>query len=125
MDIEDLPEEIREMVEGLKDGAATIECYVKDALEIAEDTEDFKERVSCEMASLIAEAQEVMNTLGNKPETKNIIIRIDGGVINEINNIPLGLTCEVRDYDVEGADDERITVVDGEEGVVSLWKGGD
>jgi hypothetical protein len=31
-----------------------------------------------------------------------IIVKIHGGQVTEVANIPLGVTVEVRDYDVEG-----------------------
>jgi hypothetical protein len=33
-----------------------------------------------------------------------IIVKIKGGVVAEVDNIPEGVTVEVRDYDVEGSE---------------------
>jgi len=33
-----------------------------------------------------------------------IIVKIMGGVVAEVANIPEGVTVEVRDYDVEGSE---------------------
>ena len=82
MKIEDLPEEMREMVEGLKHGSATIENDVKDALEIASDLEDFRERVSCEIDSLISEAQEVRDIVGK--EKVHVVIHLFQGILHEV-----------------------------------------
>ena len=101
MKIEDLPEELRGLVEELKEGSSTIQCCVDDALGAAEDLEDFNESVSCEMLALIAEAQEVMNTLGkevddSKPE---IIIVIQGGGIQTIATAGESKNVTVIDLD--------------------------
>ncbi len=82
MKIVDLPEEMREMVEGLKHGSATIENDVRDALEIASDLEDFRERVSCEIDSLISEAQEVRGIIGK--EKVHVVIHLFQGILHEV-----------------------------------------
>lgn len=64
MKIEELPEELREVVDSLKHGSATIECDVKDALDNADNLEDFKERVTTAMNNLISEAGYIKTTLG-------------------------------------------------------------
>lgn len=82
MEIEDLPEDLREMVEGLRHGSNTIECDVKDALEIASDVDDFKARVCCEIDSLIGEAQEVKNIVCN--EKVHVVVYLFEGILEEV-----------------------------------------
>uniref|UniRef100_A0A6M3JGI9 Uncharacterized protein n=1 Tax=viral metagenome TaxID=1070528 RepID=A0A6M3JGI9_9ZZZZ len=82
MEIEDLPEDLREMVEGLRHGSNTIECDVKDALKIASDVDDFRERVCCEIDSLIGEAQEVKNTVCK--EKVHVVIHLFEGILEEV-----------------------------------------
>lgn len=54
-----------------------------------------------------------------------IIIHIEGGVIQYIGGIPDGVTVEVRDYDIDGVDPDRLTpTVDGE-AIVSTWSNAD
>lgn len=45
----------------------------------------------------------------------NIVITVEGGVIQSIENIPPGVRVVVRDYDVDGA--ERAGLVEDENGV--------
>lgn len=82
MKIEELPEDLREMVEGLKHGSNTIECDVKDALEIASDVDDFRARVCCEINSLIGEAQEVKNIVSK--EKVHVVIFLFEGILEEV-----------------------------------------
>lgn len=82
MEIEDLPEELREMVEGLRHGSNTIECDVKDALEIASDVDDFRARVCCEIDSLIGEAQEVKNMVSK--DNVHVVIYLFEGILEEV-----------------------------------------
>lgn len=79
MKIEDLPEELREMVEALKHGSNTIECDVNDALESAENLDDFKARVSNAMNDLIGEAQVIKDVLSKEPVY--VVIHLHRGVI--------------------------------------------
>lgn len=82
MEIEELPEDLRELVESLKHGSATIECDVKDALEIASDVDDFRARVSCEIDSLISEAQMVKDIIGK--EKVHVVIHLFQGILHEV-----------------------------------------
>lgn len=82
MKIEDLPEELREMVEALKHGSNTIECDVNDALEISSDVDDFRARVCCEIDSLIGEAQDVKNTVCK--ENVHVVIHLFQGILEEV-----------------------------------------
>lgn len=60
-----------------------------------------------------------------------IIVTVDGGVIQDISYIPKGVTVKVIDYDVEGGDPENFTRIpqtddkgriDGwEDAYVSVW----
>jgi hypothetical protein len=38
-------------------------------------------------------------------EKHRIIITVEGGIIQDIRNIPPGIVIEVRDYDCEGIDE--------------------
>lgn len=42
------------------------------------------------------------------PPPHDIIVVLDGGLVDDVHNLPTGVRVLVRDYDVEGADDERI-----------------
>jgi hypothetical protein len=68
MELEELPEAMQEAFKSLRFNSASIEYDVKDALEEAENLEDFQERVSDAMDSLIAEAQGVKVVLCGKDE---------------------------------------------------------
>ena len=82
MKIEELPEHLREMVEALRHGSNTIECDVKDALEIASDVEDFRERAKCELDSLIGEAQEVKDII--RKEKVHVVVYLFQGILEEV-----------------------------------------
>lgn len=68
MELEELPEAMQEAFKSLRFNSASIEYDVKDALEEAENLEDFQERVSDAMDSLIAEAQGVKAVLCDRDE---------------------------------------------------------
>ncbi len=56
-----------------------------------------------------------------------ITVVVEGGVIQDILDIPAGAQVVVRDYDVEGIDADEAeleTDDDGNEHVRSVWKGG-
>lgn len=82
MEIEDLPEDLREMVEGLRHGSNTIECDVKDALENAENLDDFKENVSNAMHDLVGEIKGIMETLGK--QRVHVVIYLFEGILEEV-----------------------------------------
>jgi hypothetical protein len=63
MKIEDLPEDLREIVEGLRHGSLTIQCDIDDALENAENLQDFKERASGAMDDLMNEAGAIKKSI--------------------------------------------------------------
>lgn len=52
---------------------------------------------------------------------KTIIISVEGGVIQNIGNIPDGVAVEVRDYDIDGVDPDRLSITPDGEAVVSVW----
>lgn len=82
MEIEELPEDLREMVEALKHGSTTIESDVNDALEIASDVDDFRERVECELDSLIGEAQEVKDII--RKQKVHVVVYLFQGILEEV-----------------------------------------
>jgi len=59
MDFEDLPEDLKDKYLMLKHGSATIQADVEDALEEAENIEDFREKVRDKMKALIYECKDV------------------------------------------------------------------
>lgn len=69
-------------VEALKHGSATIQCDVNDALESAENLDDFKARVSNAMNDLMGEAQEIKDTLGK--ETVHVVIHLFEGILEKV-----------------------------------------
>ena len=53
---------------------------------------------------------------------ERIVIVMEGGVIQDIVNIPPGVEIEVRDFDIEGTIEEELEETpDGEQYVQSLW----
>jgi hypothetical protein len=53
--------------------------------------------------------------------TDPIVIVMDGGLIQEIANIPPGVVIEVRDFDVEGTTDETHITAEGDEYTATIW----
>jgi len=62
---------------------------------------------------------------------KPIRIYVKGGLIQDIENIPKGITIEVMDFDTEGADEESTTLLTdiggdssyGDECFLSIYNG--
>lgn len=53
--------------------------------------------------------------------TNEITVYVNGGVIQEITGIPEDVTVKVVDRDIDGSDEEDLTLVDGEMAYVSHW----
>ncbi len=68
MDIEGLPEDMKDGYYALKHGAYTIECEVTDALDQANDLSAFKEAVRNKMQDLISEAQGIFAAFCDEPK---------------------------------------------------------
>lgn len=55
-------------------------------------------------------------------EKKKIVIIVEGGLIQEINNVPVDVVVEVHDYDTDGSEPEREeTDKDGNNYLKSEW----
>ena len=54
---------------------------------------------------------------------KQIIITVEGGVIQDIQHIPRGTQVKVLDFDTDGAEEDDLTIVNakGEKAYVSYW----
>lgn len=65
MDYNNLPEELKDFIHGLKYGSHTIECDVRDALARAENLDEFKMLVLSHMNELISEAKVVIEVTKN------------------------------------------------------------
>lgn len=82
MKIEELPEDLREMVEALKHGSVTIQVDVIDALENAENLDEFKANVSNAMLDIQGEAQGVIDLMGK--ETVHVVIHLFEGILEKV-----------------------------------------
>ncbi len=59
----------------------------------------------------------------NAENKKSIVITMDGGLIQEIEGIPQDVVIVVRDYDVEGVDEDDLTKDEnGNECFESIWE---
>lgn len=57
-------------------------------------------------------------------EKNTIYIKVIGGLISDIDNIPEGITIKILDYDIQGAEEDRLTKdEEGEDCVESIWEG--
>lgn len=55
---------------------------------------------------------------------KPIRVYVRGGVVQDIENIPKGITIEVIDYDTDGADEGRTTKLEnGDECFLAIYEG--
>ena len=52
-----------------------------------------------------------------------IIITVQGGVVQSVENIPAGIVVEVRDFDTEGCDSTDLEEFDGALAVVTRHRG--
>ena len=52
---------------------------------------------------------------------KQIIIKVEGGLIVDVSSIPSGVVVKVADFDIDGCPDEKMDTVDGELARVSYW----
>lgn len=52
-----------------------------------------------------------------------ITVIVEGGIVQKIKNIPKGCIIRVQDLDVEGRDEDELTVnEDGDECIQSDWE---
>jgi len=58
-----------------------------------------------------------------KSKKREIFVILEGGLVQEIVNLPPNINVTVLDYDTEGADKEdlQISPVDGELCVINKW----
>ena len=54
-------------------------------------------------------------------EAEQIQVTVEGGVIQHIGNIPEGIEVLVRDFDVDGTED-NLTLVEEEQCLESVWR---
>lgn len=58
-------------------------------------------------------------------EKATIIIEVEGGVVQDVKNVPPGIVVEVRDFDCdeEASEDNEVEILDGEECWVDHYTG--
>jgi hypothetical protein len=57
-----------------------------------------------------------------KPITKTITITMEGGIIQHIAGIPLGVRVKILDFDTDGVEAKKLTLLpNGQKAVVSIW----
>jgi hypothetical protein len=65
---------------------------------------------------------EEFNAETDRLNTIHVYVR--GGVIQDIDNIPEGVTVKVFDYDIDGADDDRLSKDEnGKDCHLGIWEG--
>ena len=60
---DDLPRELKEIFADIKHNSTTIKCELDDALEEADNTEDFKEIFRDKLLKIINEARDAVNLI--------------------------------------------------------------
>jgi len=56
-------------------------------------------------------------------EMKNVLVIVRGGVVQDVV-CPDGVTVVVRDFDVEGVEDEAVTTEEDERFIEAIWSAG-
>jgi len=120
MNLEDLPEELKERIDDLQYGPASIEAEVQDALATAENIEDFREIVRDKMKTLIEECKGISDTFYDvtpKPPIK-VVVNMFGGCIESVScERPIDVIFV--DPETEMVDDDAIQKIDGEDKFIS------
>jgi hypothetical protein len=75
-----------------------------------------------DLAALAQEFLRIKQDLVAKMRAKHTItVVLEGGIVQEVKNIPPGINIQVIDYDVEGADEVQVSPLDGEACVISQY----
>lgn len=112
--------EIKAIIDGMKYYSMSVEAYVLQALDEAENEEDFIGDAKGFLNELCNEIKEVTQSLTEAPY-EEITIYMEGGVIHDIMDIPEGIKVKVVDWDVDGVEEERLTKLEGGMALVSEW----
>lgn len=112
--------EIKAIIDGLKYYSTSIESDVLQALEEAENEEDFIGDVKGFLGELCNEIKEVTQSL-TEATNEEITIYVEGGVIQDITGITEGIKVKVVDWDVDGVKEERLTKLEGGMALVTEW----
>ncbi len=96
MKIEELPQGLRDLVESLKHGSNTIESDIGDALENAQNVNEFKEKALRSLDALINEARDIKSTLKGERERRGMcpVVPVEMDEFRE-------MAAEVIDYVTE------------------------
>ena len=76
-------------------------------------------------AELAARRPDAIGCAREEPTTNRIVITLDGGLVQNVENIPAGFEIEVRDFDTEGMEwgpDLTDFQGAGGEAFVSIWR---
>ena len=72
---------------------------------------------------LVPQQQEQESPLPSDQSSSVITVTVKGGVVQEIDGIPAGVTIRVLDLDTEGADEKSLTVLpNGSKACASEWR---
>ena len=112
--------EIKAIIDGMKYYSMSVETYVLQALDEAENEEDFIGDAKGFLDELCNEVTEVTQSLTEATD-EEITIYVEGGVIHDITGIPEGIKVKVVDWDVDGVEEERLTKLEGGMALVTEW----
>lgn len=111
---------IKDIIDSLKYYSMSTETYVLQALEEANNEEEFITNAQSEMDSLCDETKDLNQSL---TEADNeITIYVEGGVIQDITGIPEDISVKVVDRDVDGIEENSLTKLESGMALVSVWK---
>ena len=84
----------------------------------------FEEEMFIEpMKKVIAEIKKgrKMAKKAKKVENKQIIIEVRGGVVEVVSSTPFDIDVIVRDYDIDGSEEDLKTDENGDEYIEGIW----
>ena len=62
-------------------------------------------------------------TIHKVTDADAIVVTVEGGVIQDISNIPLGCVVQVWDFDVDDCDGEELSINEhGDKFILSEWR---
>ena len=75
------------------------------------------------LAKAVLEMKRRLVGKATKSRKREILVILDGGLVQEIINLPANINVTVLDYDTEGVENERLEIspVDGELCVINKW----
>lgn len=120
MDYEDIINSgIKAIIDSLKYYSMSTETYVLQALEEANNEEEFITNAKIDLDGLCDEIKDLIQSL---TEVDNeITIDMEGGLIQDITGIPEGVKIRIVDWDIDGVEEKDLTKLKDGMALVYEW----